>query len=142
MQRFPEGVDVLVVGGGPAGLTTAIYLARFRRKVVVVDAGKPRAGLIPLSHNCPGFPDGIAGADLLARLREQAQRYGAVIYQGQVDEVVGRAEMFTAATSLGKLQVSKVVLASGLTDIAPDIPMLREAVAAGRLRLCPVCDGY
>jgi len=141
MQKLPENADVLVVGGGPAGLAAAIYLARFRRRVVVVDAGKPRAGLIPLSHNCPGFPEGIPGTDLIARLREQAARYGALIYPGRVDEVVGCAGMFAAATSLGSVQVSKVVLASGLVDVAPDIPMLRDAVAAGRVRPCPLCHG-
>jgi putative NAD(P)-binding protein len=64
-------IDCLIVGGGPAGLTAAIYLARYRRDAVLVDEGVSRAKLIPTSHNYPGFK-GIAGPDLLARLREQA----------------------------------------------------------------------
>jgi alkyl hydroperoxide reductase subunit AhpF len=64
-------IDCLIVGGGPAGLTAAIYLARYRRDAVLVDEGVSRAKLIPASHNYPGFK-GIAGPDLLARLREQA----------------------------------------------------------------------
>src|SRR5689334_9698662 len=60
--------DCLIVGGGPAGLIAAIYLARFRRDVRVIDAGASRASLIPTSHNYPGFPDGISGPELLARL--------------------------------------------------------------------------
>ena len=60
-----QHVDALIVGGGPAGLTCAIYLARYRRKVVVVDSMKSRAALIPETHNYPGFADGIAGPRLL-----------------------------------------------------------------------------
>jgi thioredoxin reductase len=68
-------LDCLVVGGGPAGLTAAIYLARYRRNVLVVDRGDSRAEKIPNSHNHPGFSAGISGTELLARLREQAGRY-------------------------------------------------------------------
>ncbi len=76
-------IDCLIVGGGPAGLTAAIYLARYRRDAVLVDEGVSRAKLIPASHNYPGFK-GIAGPDLLARLREQALLYGATLEHGRV----------------------------------------------------------
>lgn len=72
-------LDCLIVGGGPAGLTAAIYLARFRRDIRVIDSGSSRASLIPTSHNYPGFPEGISGRDLLGRLREQARRYGTLL---------------------------------------------------------------
>ena len=71
MPELPT-LDCLIIGGGPAGLTAAIYLARFRRRCLVLDAGASRASYIPNSHNYPGFPPGISGPDLLARLREQA----------------------------------------------------------------------
>ena len=80
-------LDCLVVGGGPAGLTAAIYLARFRRNFRVIDAGDSRASWIPLSHNHAGFPDGISGDALLARMRAQAERYGAVIERGEVSRL-------------------------------------------------------
>lgn len=69
-------VDCLIVGAGPAGLTAAIYLARYCRSIAVIDDGRSRAAAIPCTHNYPGFPDGIAGVELLARLRTQAARYG------------------------------------------------------------------
>ena len=68
--------EVLVIGAGPAGLTAATYLARFRRRTLVIDAGQPRACWIPLSHNTPGFPAGVSGPDILTRMREQAEEYG------------------------------------------------------------------
>jgi thioredoxin reductase (NADPH) len=65
-------LDCLIVGGGPAGYVAAIYLARFCRSVRIVDAG---LSLIPHSHNIPGFPVGINGADYLELLRKQAANY-------------------------------------------------------------------
>ncbi len=79
--------DCAIIGGGPAGLTAAIYLARFRRNPILFDAGQSRAGWIPVSHNHAGFPDGIAGRDLLARMQRQAESYGARIEQAGVDSL-------------------------------------------------------
>ncbi len=72
-----DTLDCLIIGGGPAGLTAAIYLARFHLDIMVVDAGKSRASWIPCSHNHAGFPDGINGKELLQLMRTQAQKYGA-----------------------------------------------------------------
>jgi thioredoxin reductase (NADPH) len=67
--------DCLIIGGGPAGLTAATYLARFRRRILVVDSGNSRAALIPNTHNYPAF-SGISGPNLLEKLRAQASQYG------------------------------------------------------------------
>jgi thioredoxin reductase (NADPH) len=88
--------DALVVGGGPAGLTAAIYLARYHRRVVVVDDGNSRAKWIPLSHNHAGFPDGITGDELLRRMREQAERYGATILTDRINKVSGEVDALHA----------------------------------------------
>ena len=75
-------LDCLIIGGGPAGLTAATYLARYRRIARVIDSGASRARQIPLSHNYPGFK-GTAGPDLLRRLRDQAETFGADIRSGE-----------------------------------------------------------
>ncbi|KAA3452301.1 NAD(P)/FAD-dependent oxidoreductase [Mesorhizobium sp. SARCC-RB16n] len=137
-----EAEDVLIVGGGPAGLTAAQYLARFRHRVLVIDAGDPRAALIATSHNCPGFPEGISGPDLLDRLRRHASLYGATLMRGEVFSLTLSDRGFDAETSIGAIRARKVFLATGIVDTAPVLPRLREALAAGVVRLCPVCDGY
>ena len=81
-------LDCLVIGGGPAGLTAAIYLSRFHLKLKVIDAGKSRASLIPCTHNHAGFPGGISGQELIELMKEQAQRYGAAIETGRVTRPV------------------------------------------------------
>ena len=68
--------DCCILGGGPAGLTAAIFLARFRRRAIVLDDGSSRAALISRSHNHPAFPDGIGGPALLQRMRDQLATYG------------------------------------------------------------------
>ncbi|RYG08750.1 MAG: NAD(P)/FAD-dependent oxidoreductase, partial [Chitinophagaceae bacterium] len=79
-------IDCLIIGAGPAGLTAAIYLARFNRNVIVADGGPSRASFIPISHNYPGFSDGISGANLLSRLRAQAIQHGVIIIPGMVQD--------------------------------------------------------
>jgi thioredoxin reductase (NADPH) len=135
-------IDCLVIGGGPAGLTTAMYLARYRRNTLVIDSGHSRAALIPKSHNYPGF-SGIAGDQLLMRLREQALAHGARLESGDVHSVRRLAgEGFLAQFAGGEVRARCVVVATGLIDARPSIRGLSDAVAGGSLRFCPICDGY
>lgn len=135
--------DCLVVGGGPAGLTAAVYLGRFRRRVLVIDGGASRARWIPRSHNLAGFPEGITGPDLLDRLREQARLYGAELRQGFVDRLDrGSDGVFTAKYADGSLRARTVLLATGVVENPPPVPHLADAVAQGLIRTCPICDGY
>jgi thioredoxin reductase (NADPH) len=136
-------VDALIVGGGPGGLVAAVYLARFRRTVVVVDAGSGRASLIPRSHNFPGFPDGIRGTELLERLRAQAVRYGAQIVAGRVEAVERIADgAFAVQSTAAPIEARMVVLATGVVDVEPDLPNLRDVIRRGLVRHCPICDGF
>lgn len=137
-----EGLESLVIGGGPAGLAAALYLARFRRRVLLVDGGTSRAARIPRSHNYPGFPGGIVGSELLAAMREQAQRYGVRFASGCVESLSRDAAGFTARWTDGAASAPTVVLATGVTDVAPQMPHLADALREGALRYCPVCDGF
>lgn len=134
--------DCLVIGGGPAGLTAALYLARFRRRVLLIDAGCSRAAMISKTHNFPGFPDGISGRDLLSRLREQARKYGAVLQQGSVDTLSTAADGFTATMGRRRIFAAKVILTTGVQDKGSGIPDIRTATLNGSVRWCPICDGY
>jgi thioredoxin reductase (NADPH) len=135
-------LDCLIIGGGPAGLMAAIYLARYRRLTCVIDDGESRAALIPESHNFPGFK-GIGGKDLLARLRDQAKTYGATLESGRVSALARAADgVFVARDGARETRARTVLIATGLVDGSPDIEGLRNAVYTGAVRFCPICDGY
>jgi len=135
-------IDCLIVGGGPGGLTAALYLARFRRSCLVVDAGSSRASWIPRSHNYPGFPPGINGNELLARLREQASGYGARLEHGRIEQIEPHAEGFSARYGDSICVTRRIILATGIEDTLPDMPDVAQAIGDGKVRLCAICDGY
>ncbi len=137
-------LDCLIIGGGPAGLTAAIYLARFHLKLQVVDAGKSRASLIPCTNNHAGFPDGISGAELIARMTAQAQKYGAAIETGRVTRLDRIEGGFEAEYGAGPVAARTVLLATGVANRRPpmDEELHDEALARGLIRYCPICDGY
>ena len=138
----PKDLEALIVGGGPAGLTCAIYLARYRRNVVVVDSGESRAALIPETHSYPGFADGIAGPKLLEALTLQAKTYGVEIIRDRITELRVTEEGFEAKCSKGIIRAKRAVMASGLVDRDLGNAELQEAVGDGLVRYCPICDGF
>ncbi len=137
-------LDCLIVGGGPAGLTAAIYLARFHLKIRVVDAGKSRASLIPCTRNHAGFPDGISGVALIERMQAQAQKYGAAIETGRVTRLDRIEGGFAAEWGAGPVTARTLLLATGVANRRPpmDESLHDEALARGLIRYCPICDGY
>lgn len=139
-----DNLDCLVVGGGPAGMTAAIYLARYRRRALVVDAGNSRAAWIPRSHNHAGFPEGIGGVELLSRMAGQAQTYGATVERGEVTRLGRDGDLFRADVNGREVLARTVLLATGVVNLRPDMPTRDHdrAMARGLLRYCPVCDGY
>jgi len=136
--------DCLVIGGGPAGLTAAIYLARFHLKLKVIDAGGSRAAWIPCTRNHAGFPDGISGAELVARMKAQARLYGAAIEAERVTRLDKVEGGFCAAWGSGSATARTVLLATGTRNRRPpmDEGLHDEALARGLIRYCPICDGY
>ncbi|RPF70601.1 NAD(P)/FAD-dependent oxidoreductase [Aurantiacibacter spongiae] len=137
--------DCIIVGGGPAGLTAAIYLARYHLSIRLFDCGTSRAALIPCTRNHAGYPDGIAGIDLVGRMLEQAEKYGVVHEEKRVEHLARTGEFFVVGTDEGTFRARTVLLATGVFNRHP--PGMADefhdaALAGGLLRYCPVCDGY
>ena len=137
-------LDCLVIGAGPAGLTAAIYLARFHLDLLVVDGGKSRAATIPCTRNHAGFPDGISGRELIGLMKEQARKYGAKIVEDFVTRLDKEGDLFRATWGSGSVQARSVLLATGVSNRRPpmDEELHDEALARGLIRYCPICDGY
>jgi thioredoxin reductase (NADPH) len=136
--------DCIIIGAGPAGLTAAIYLARFHLKIRLFDCGTSRAALIPCTHNHAGYPDGISGKDLLARMAEQAEKYGAVRELAEVTALRTAETGFVARVGERDCPARAILLATGVVNHRPqmDEALHAEALARGLLRYCPICDGY
>lgn len=137
-------LDCLIVGGGPAGLTAAIYLARFHRRVTVVDKAEGRLQMIPRTRNHPGYPQGVTGRQLLADMREQAVQYGASLLTGEVTALRRDGDLIVADTGQGEMKARTVLLATGVVNHRPpvDEETHADAVARGLLRYCPICDAF
>ncbi|CAH0172475.1 Thioredoxin reductase [Massilia sp. Bi118] len=150
MPNQEQVYDTLIVGGGPGGLTAAIYLRRFTRSVALVDKGNSRLRLIPVSHNYPGFPEGVPGNVLLGNLTVQLERYGGAVMPGEILDLRIEDGLFVADYAAEdapegectQLRAHTVILATGVADAGLPIENWREAIAFGALRLCPVCDGF
>lgn len=139
-----DRADVAVIGAGPAGLTAALYLARYHRRVVVLHDGTSRALRIPETHNAPGFPDGVAGKDLIARMTRHAETYGAEIIEAEVTDIARDGKGFVVTAEDQVWPTRAVILATGVSINQIEMPQDQheQAIADGVLRYCPVCDGY
>lgn len=137
-----DNLDCLIIGGGPAGLAAAIYLARFHRRARIVDGGRSRAALIPRSHNLPGFPQGVTGESLLRRLHEQLAPYHVPVTESLVEKVTRTNAGFLADTPGEAIAARTVLLATGIADAGLGTPNWQAGILSGSLRLCPVCDAY
>ncbi len=141
--RQNDTLDCLIIGGGAAGLVAAVYFGRFRRRVLVVDDGVSRLAMIPKSRNVIGFPEGIAGLELLERMRLHAANYGTPIEVGRVERLERLGDgSFEAFAGARRMRARFVLLATGARDVEPEIGGLAPSLQAGQVRYCPVCDGY
>ena len=139
-----ELFDCLIVGAGPAGLTAAIYLARFHLGVEVVDEGRSRAEWISCTRNVPGFPEGISGKELIERMCAQAKKYGAAFTRNRVTRLDRVDGGFRAEWGEGAALARSVLIATGVRNRRPDMDeaMHDDALMRGLIRYCPICDGY
>ncbi|RYF17424.1 MAG: NAD(P)/FAD-dependent oxidoreductase [Comamonadaceae bacterium] len=138
-----ELLDCLIIGGGAAGLTAAVYMGRYKRRAVVLDDGGSRLQRIPRTRNVPGFPDGIEGPELLERLRAHAAKYEVPTVRTRVRRLQRLEDgSFVAESPEGRWHARFVLLATGACDVEPEIEGMHAAMQAGHVRYCPICDGY
>jgi thioredoxin reductase/SAM-dependent methyltransferase len=141
MAEHDEVRDAVIVGGGAAGLSAALTLARARRRVTVVDAGEPRNAPADGVHGLLAL-DGLSPAELLARGRGEVLGYGGEIVEGEVVDVSRAPYGFRVVLRDGDtLRARRLLIATGLVDELPDIPGVREQWGHGVLH-CPYCHGW
>jgi thioredoxin reductase (NADPH) len=135
-------VDTVIVGGGPAGLSAAVYLARARRDVLVIDGGAGRSSGPQINENYLGFPRGVKASRLRELGRRQAERFGARFVEGTVDRAsCSEPGAFELTGDCGDWRARSVIVATGVTDIWPAIPQVDRYVGRS-LFWCIVCDGF
>lgn len=133
--------DAIVIGGGGAGLSAALVLVRARRRVLVLDAARPRNRFAAHMHAVLGH-DGRPPGALLAEGRSEIQRYGGVVRPASVASVSRDDSGFAVSTEEGgRYAGRRLVVATGMRDELPDLPGLREQWGRGVV-VCPYCDGY
>jgi thioredoxin reductase (NADPH) len=136
--------DVIIIGGGPAGLTTSIYAAREQLQTLVIDSKGlgGQAGVTERLDNYPGFPEGIGGAELADRIVQQAQRYGVEMLQAvSVTSVTGDHEEIDVETATGDHYHARAALiATGSSYRRTDAPGEEDLIGAG-IHFCATCDG-
>ncbi len=133
--------EVIVVGGGLAGLSAAIYLGRAMRDVLVIDSGESLAIWEPEVQNYLGFPDAIDGRELLRRGREQAEKYGAEFVQEEVERIWKEGDRFKLQAKRYQFDCGRLLLATGVYHLPPKIPAVNECVGKS-IFFCKDCDGY
>jgi thioredoxin reductase (NADPH) len=132
--------DVIIVGGGPAGLSAAVYLGRSRRRTLLVHSGHSMAKWELDVQNYLGFPQGIAGTDLLDRGLQQAMRFGVDVIEDTILSLC-TAEPFRVEGRGTRYEGKRILLATGLTHLPPDIPGVKECLGQ-TLFFCKDCDAY
>lgn len=142
-------LDCLIIGAGPAGLSAALYLSRYRRHYKIIDNQDSRASLISSTHNYLGFKEGISGPQLLMNYQDHLSLYDQDI---TIDTVLSleldaikhphQAKSFIIKTATDTFHAKKVILATGVIDIEPKLPNLETAIKDKLVRHCAICDGY
>lgn len=134
--------EVIVIGGGPAGLSAALYLARYDRRVALFDSGRGRSTWHQVNHNYLGFPGGIRAQTLRRRGRQQLAEYEQVsIFEHKIESLGRRGELFVAAGQAGEWCARAVILCTGVVDHYPHFDGWQKYVGRSMF-WCITCDGY
>jgi thioredoxin reductase (NADPH) len=133
--------EVIVIGGGIAGLSAAIYLGRAQRDTLVIDSGHSMAKWEPSVENYLGFPKGVDGEDLLKYGRKQAERYDVDLAEDEVVDLSSNDTDFVLRGKKSEYRCRSLLLATGIFHIPPDIPGVKECLGHSMF-FCKDCDGY
>jgi len=137
----PDIREVIVVGGGIAGLSAAIYLGRAQRDVLVIDSGHSMAKWEPVVQNYLGFPNGVGGEELLKNGRTQARRYEARIVRDRIKTVSSRKSFFILKGKRKTYRTKRLLVATGIFHLPPEIPGVKQCLGHSMF-FCKDCDGY
>ncbi|MGD9725892.1 MAG: NAD(P)/FAD-dependent oxidoreductase [Nitrospiraceae bacterium] len=133
--------EVVIIGGGLAGLSAAVYLGRSRRDTLLIHSGRSMAKWEAEVQNYLGFPEGIDGNELLARGLAQVRRYGVELLDDDIQSLSGETGSFLLRSARHQYRAKRVLLATGLTHLPPDIPGVRDCLGRS-LFFCKDCDAY
>ena len=137
----PQTREVIVIGGGIAGLSAAIYLGRAQRDTLVIDSGHSMAKWEPVVENYLGFPKGVSGEDLLKNGRQQAERHEVAIADEEIKEISLADSIFTLRGKRQTYHAQRVLLATGIFHLPPEIPGVKECLGHSMF-FCKDCDGF
>jgi thioredoxin reductase (NADPH) len=139
MERY----DLIIIGGGPAGLTAGLYTSRAGLKSLLLERGVPGGQMVnaTLVENYPGFPDGIAGPELGSLMHQQAVRYGLELVTAEVTDISQEQPYYSISTTEGSLGASAVIIAAG--SEYRKLEVTGEERLSGRgVSYCATCDGF
>ncbi len=134
--------EILIIGGGPAGLTAGIYGARSKRDTLIIEKLLPggQAGLTDLVENYPGFPEGIEGPELVKRMEEQAKKFGVEILTDEIVDIKLESDPKEIIGRSGTYKAKTVIIASGAEPRKLGVPGEKEFTGKG-VSYCATCDG-
>lgn len=140
-QKNKNAREVIVIGGGVAGLSAAIYLGRAQRDTLVLDSGRSMAKWEPDVQNYLGFPKGVSGEQLLKAGQQQARRYDVVFMKDEIKSVRANRDCFVLRGKKRTYLARRLLIATGIFHIPPNIPGVKECLGHSMF-FCKDCDGY